>query len=201
MAKIRTYKCPGSDGSPHTFDYLHHPHDEPPPRFCPKCGYDSQADEIELEFHPAVTSPRVLSGQVKAKIRSANATYRQYEKATEERASEAAAILNVPASEMSDLKVTNFETQLRQGDYAVKPVDNSVSQFMQQNRTVVQNMQSPQVAMGLAAQAHTGKDAYAGAKAASMLRGIHEQRGGPISSVPTKELLDQSVRTGRKATF
>ena len=166
------------------------------PSMCPLCRYD-----ISLDPANETAVPYISFGKGKVQKQSADQTYRQYEAATEERAKEAASILNVPTAEMSDLKVTNMNTQLRQGDYAVKPVDNDVSRFMQTNSQIVQNMNNPQVAMGYAAAAHTGKDAYAGAKAASMLRGIHESRGMPTSSVPTKELIDQSMRTGKRTTF
>lgn len=188
MAKMKTYKCPGTDGESHTFTFLHHPSDEPPPRYCPKCGYDSQSDSDVIEFHPAVTSPRILAGKTKSLIRSADQTYRQYEKASEDRAEEAAALLNVPKSEMSDLKITNFETQLRQGDLAVKPVDNHVSQTIQSSPGMF-GFQGTQAA-AFASSAHTGRTpdgraikgdvSHAGAKAGKLVSDFHNRVGNAM---------------------
>ena len=166
------------------------------PEVCPLCRYD-----VSLNPENEVAIPHISFGKAKAQLKSAEQTFRGYEAATEARAEEAASMLNVSKSEMSDLKITNMETQLRQGDYAGKPVDNSVTQFMAQNPQAVQHMQNPAVAMGYASAAHTGKDAYAGAKAASMLRGIHERRGGPTSQVATKEMSDRVARQGGKVGF
>ena len=49
MAIVRTYQCPGADGQPHQFDFLHHPSDEPaPPSSAP-----SESGEMTAETEPA----------------------------------------------------------------------------------------------------------------------------------------------------
>jgi hypothetical protein len=152
-----------------------------------------------MDDNPEVATPHVRSGRSKALSVSADQTYRSYEAASESNAQQAADMLGVPVSEMANLKITNMDTQLREGDVAVRPVNNEVSRFMDSHPGVVQNMQSPEVAMGYASAAHAGggKDAYAGARAAHMLRELHQKSGGATSAVPTLE----KMKAGGGLTF
>jgi hypothetical protein len=183
------------------------------PKFCPMCGYTTampQRDEIQ--------SPYVSAGRPKALLQSAEQTYRELESSSARNAIAAADAAGVPASEMSSLKITDLNTQLRPGDIAAKPVVNDVTRFMDRNRQVVTQMQAN--AMGYAAQAHSGKDAYAGARAFAALRGAHAEVGPRvvlsgqkvakgerpsvqpmISAVPTREVADRVMRQGGKNTF
>ena len=71
-------------------------------------------------------------------FRSASTTandrlYREMETASERRVEMAAEKAGVPVSEMSDLKITNLRDTRHEGAVAAVPVNNSVTQFMQQN--------------------------------------------------------------------
>ena len=215
MAKIHTLKCPSCGG---TFDWLQHPSDEPPPRFCQLCGFDSQTDNTAIEFHPAITTPMIRN----PKHQSGDMVYRAYEESTAANARAAAEIAGTTVAEQSNLKVTDFDTQVRQGDLSVKPIVNDVSRFMDAHPQVVQQANNPAQAMQYAAMAHAGAgpDAYAGAKAMAAARAIHAEHGanivasqqtrpkgqGPsvpsmISEMPTLEVHNRAMARGTKRTF
>lgn len=179
------------------------------PKFCPLCGYSTSMDGKPEVASPLIGNPKHKSG---------DNVYRAYEEATAEHARMAAEITGDSVADMSGLKVTDFNTQQRQGDLSVKPVSNDVSTFMAQNPKAMANIQSN--AIGFAAAAHTGKNPHAGANAFSALRDIHAKFGAAsvmasqivpkgqkpsaqpmISSAPTKEVLDRTVRQGGKVTF
>lgn len=184
------------------------------PRFCALCGFDTSMDD-----NPEVAMPHVSDGRAKNMLKSAEDTYRGYETATANNAKTAAEIAGVPESEMSDLKITNMETSLRQGDLAVKPPSNDVTRFMEQNTQVVQAMNAN--AMGYAQMAHTGGgDSYAGARALSSIRQLHAETGqqrvsaaqkvmpgdprsvpSMSSEIPTLEVHNRSLARGGKRTF
>lgn len=65
-----------------------------------------------------------------AATKAADGVYRQMETASQYRAERAAEMAGVPVSEMADLRITNLRDNLRQGDIAAMPVDNSVTQAM-----------------------------------------------------------------------
>ena len=80
------------------------------PSMCPECGYDTSIpddrDEVEI--------PAFLSGRV----RSADETYRQIERGSEERVHLAAQAAGCDPSEMAGLRVTNLHDNPRPGDVA-----------------------------------------------------------------------------------
>lgn len=176
MAKIVTYQCPGANGhDAHHFDYLHHPsvEEDPVPRFCGTCGYDSQTDE----FSQGVTAPHVLSGRAKAITQSADQTYRGMEAAGENAAMQAAEHLGVDKSEMSDLKITNLNDNLREGDVAAKMPENDASRMIAKVPTILGH-QGAEVGRFFAdSTPKTGREARAGAKAATALGAFHAERG------------------------
>ena len=121
---------------------------------------------------------------------------------------------------MANLKVTNFDTQVRQGDLSVAPVQNDVTRFMDAHPQAV--AQANANAMGYAQMAHAGggADAYAGAKAMGIAREMHSkygaqivasnqtrQRGQPAavqpmsSEIPTLEVHNRTMQRGGKRTF
>ena len=80
------------------------------PTQCELCGYDTSIpqdrDEVEI---PAFLSPRV---------KSADATYRQIEQGSADRAHMAAEVAGCDVSDMAGLKVTNLRDNPRPGDVA-----------------------------------------------------------------------------------
>ena len=216
MAKVRTYACPGIDGNAHEFSFLHHPSAEPAPRYCPMCGLDSQADEEPIKFQAAITSPMVAN----PKHKSGDNVYRAYEESTATNARVAAEMSGTSVAEQSNLKVTDFDTQVRAGDLSVKPIVNDVSRFMDANPQAM--VQANAQAMSYAAMAHQGggSDAHAGARAMSAARELHGKYGPQIvasgqtvlkgqapsvpnmlSEIPTLELHNKAMQTGGKRTY
>jgi hypothetical protein len=151
------------------------------PRYCPLCSYDTSMDD-----QPEVAAPHVRSGMAKARLQSADQTYRAMEASSAGRAQDAADMLGVPVTEMSDLKITDAQTSLREGDAAVKPVSNPVSQTMDA-RPGVFGFQGAAQGSNFATNAHTGvmpdgpyrgapivgDVRHAGAKASSLVRDFH----------------------------
>lgn len=121
MTKMRTYQCPGCSGQ---FDYLHHPNidSDPAPRFCPLCGFDTQADE-DSGLQAAVTMPALPRGVAK----NVDGIFR---------AEQEGAAFRAELSGEPSLNVTDQRDNLRYGDIAAVPVVNPVSQFIDQNPNV-----------------------------------------------------------------
>lgn len=118
MAIYRTYECPHCTKC---FDFLHHPNDEPPPSFCPLCGSDvsgrkkkKQATKVDRIRSPAKPIPS--GGRPGVASQSADGLYRRMESASDQRMQEAADILGVDKSSLSDMKMTNMRDNLRPGD-------------------------------------------------------------------------------------
>ncbi len=99
--------------------------DEPPPEYCSRCGAYVGPDNTPI---PGLFSIPTV------KAKSMDSTYRLLESSSEERAKAAAAELDVPVSEMSHLKVTDMNDNMREGDVAAKitPVKNDVTIRMDQ---------------------------------------------------------------------
>jgi hypothetical protein len=81
MTKIRRYQCPECEGQ---FDYLHHPNpdDDPAPRFCPLCGYDTWADQHE-QLSATVTAPHL---HLKGAARNVDGIWKAEQRGAEHRA-------------------------------------------------------------------------------------------------------------------
>lgn len=100
------------------------------PEECPNTGcksriaHDRADDDIVLPFIRSSAKTKAVDGM-----------YRQMEEGSEFRAQAAAAELGVPASEMSSLKITNMQDNLRPGDMAAKEVTAA-------NNTVVRHMEA-----------------------------------------------------------
>ena len=144
------------------------------PRFCSLCGYDTSMDD-----NPEVAMPHVSAGHAKAMLKSSDQVFNAYSKATEENAKTAAELAGVPVSEMADLKITNMNTQLREGDLAVTPPSNPVSQMID-SKPGMFGFQDRGQAQGFAAAAHTGKDAHAGAKAGATVNDFHRRNAAAM---------------------
>lgn len=162
--------------------------DEGYPQFCPLCGHDSKIDEM-----PEVSAPAIRQS---VRIKSADQVYRAMEESSEVRAQMAADSLNLPASEMSSLKITNLKDNQREGDIAIHTPANPVSEMIEANRGMFGLQANPaavQAAMGYAAAAHTGSDAYAGQKAQSVIRQMHSEFGGITTDAPSVEVQTRNA--------
>lgn len=188
MAKYRSYICPECQGQ---FSFLHHPSDEPPPRFCPLCGHDSHAEEaVVRDFIAGIVAPHVQNRIV---VQAVDGTYRGMQNAAEAQIDRAVEMTGEDRSEFDNMKLNNMRDDMREGDIAAVPVDNSVSRAMTAAPNI-SGFQNPQ-AMAFAAQAHTGSDAHAGAKMAGTLRRNHAANGGPVYEAPTVETMTRGRGT------
>lgn len=87
---------------------------------CPNCGWHEELDDA-LICLPALKS---------AKTKVIDGSYRELETSSAHRAEQAAAAAGVPASEMSDLKITNIKTGVKPGESYVPEVRNAVTEQM-----------------------------------------------------------------------
>ncbi len=180
MAILATYACPGANGHPpHQFEYFHHPNktEDPAPRFCPRCGWDSQAgddDGVVLPFKAGIVAPHVRAGMAKAKFDSANQTYRQMEEGSRDMAYQAG---EQSGEDESHMRITNLKDNLREGDIAAVDIPkNEVSKLMDQAPQVT-GFQPGTNAQAYGQAAHTGFAPRAGANAAVALTNFHSAHG------------------------
>lgn len=109
--RSRRYQCPSCEK---TFDFLHEVTDgveEPPPSYCPKCGEYVGAEPEPIPHIGALLKPQ---NQTMDKV------YRGMEAASYARAEEAASMLNVPVSEVANIRMTDMRDNLREGDISAK---------------------------------------------------------------------------------
>ncbi len=117
MARLVTYKCPDCR---ETFDFLHHPSDEPPPDRCTLCNA-WMGDEPEK-------APVLHLNYGKEKNRVVDQVYRRMETASAERAEDAADLTGASVAEMSAVKITNMKDNTRPGESSAMTVpENRVS--------------------------------------------------------------------------
>lgn len=198
MAKSRKYRCPEQQCRA-VFNYLHHPNEaEDPVRFCPKCGFDCQADEDNPPT-VEVAAPHVQNYAV---VKGADYTYRAMEESSAHHALMAAEMAGCDASEMASLKITDTKDNLQYGEIGVMPVQNSVTQAMQQSPGaghgggVVQIGGVNHTPVSLAAAAHTGDDKFAGLRAmSSIIRPAHAKVGGGAlsSEIVPLEIANRTI--------
>jgi hypothetical protein len=131
MTKAYTFACPGNPDqrnpslrAPHQFTHLAHPsleHD-PVPRYCPKCGLDSE-DEEPI---PAVTSPHIALS-IKGVVDN---LHREMEAGAEFRAQKAQEQFGLDTADANSMKLGDMKDGLRAGDTSDVPVQNDISRLM-----------------------------------------------------------------------
>lgn len=144
------------------------------PDFCPLCKTDINNYRADDD----IVCPAFLSPKSKAN----DAVARQIMDGSETRAQLAAGMAGVPVEDMSNLKITNLSDR-RDSEISAMPVNNAVTQHMdsmQRQGMPVGFGAGPADAMGRAAAAHTGRDAYAGLRARNML----QQKMAPVGQAP-----------------
>ncbi len=173
MAKTRTYCCPDCDGQ---FNYMQHPSDAPAaPRFCPLCGFDTEADDDT--FTKAITAPHIGKPIGKAGDR----TYRQMEAQAEERITAAVEMTGQDRADFNDMKITNLQDNLREGDVAAMPMPvNDVTRRMDEMRARGIPVGFGADGAGFAEATRTGPSPYAGLAASNMVKQFHQENAASI---------------------
>jgi len=186
MPRIRTYQCPSCVGR---FSFTHHPSDEPPPRFCPLCGFDTEFDPDAMQ--QVLTAPHI--GKPIAKL--GDQTYRQLEAGSEFRAQMAMEQHGLDTEQANALKITNMRDNAHYGETSVVEVNNEVTRVMAQ----VQQMggqvgYAAQTGLGYSSTVSTGPFPNAGARAQKALRAAHSDftagaghSGTTVSDTPALE--------------
>lgn len=171
------------------------------PENCPLCetrvAHDRADDDIVVPFIRS-------NGHTKA----TDEIYRQMEAGSEVRAQAAAEIAGVPASEMSDLKITDLRPTTRPGDVAAVPVNNAVTQQMDRMRAQGRPVGFGGMdGSGLSGEISTGAvsinghvvqgvEPNAGARARTKLQDYHSRltHGAGVSDRPALETLQPGYR-------
>lgn len=155
------YQCPECDKQ-----FAH----EGPPRFCPKCGYDVQAEEL-----PEIISSPSISGGV---AKNVDGIF----KADQEGAEFRARIADDPT-----LKITDQRDNLRIGDTTAMPPPPTAP------ATILAPVSASQ---GLHYSAGTAQGPYAnaGMRAAMALKSAHGMKGLPTSELPGLETQQPGYR-------
>ena len=139
------------------------------PRFCPVCGFDTATPDERTEV---IAAPMIAT----ARTKSIDDHARTIMDASEARAEEAASILGVPVSEVSDLKITDMKDNLKYGEIAVREVSNPVTQTMD----AINHLRPGTVGfsgngVGHSDAVQTGPFPNAGARTRNRVRAVHAQ--------------------------
>lgn len=183
MAKLYTYRCPSCKKE---FTYLQHPSDAPvAPRFCPVCGFDTEAEDQALEGvigAPHIARP--IAGIV-------DRNYREMEAGAEHRANMARE-QGLDDAAANDLKLTDMRDNVQVGESSVVPITNDITRVMDATPGVTGFTGAN--GAGFASTVSQGAFPNAGARAQNDLRRLHSERlqnsghAGAVSSiVPTLE--------------
>ena len=136
MARLVVYKCPDCSG---TFDFLHHPSDEPPPERCELCG-------SYMGDNPP-KAPNIFKLSVgTAKGKNPDKIYRQMEKGSEERVQAAVEMAGGSSSDYSNLKITDLKDARHEGEIAAPSTTEAMKRlsYNVMGRNIAPEMQNPQ---------------------------------------------------------
>ena len=115
----RTYECTDCG---HSFRFVHHPVDEPPPSFCPACGVKFDGTPYEPPPAPRIANPRHAS---------MDQTYRALEDSSVARADMAYEAGGGDRADYNLMHVTDLKDNVREGEIAAKVEPSMVQQVMQ----------------------------------------------------------------------
>lgn len=169
MAHYQQYECPECGGR---FKFLHHPDDEPPPDYCPRCGA-FVGDDATPVFVPQAP-------HIERSIRStADKVYRQMEDASYANAELAGEITGDGASDHAALKVTNLQDYLRPGDVAAKMPETAVSKAMGSKQGGFQPLMN-MTGRDFAAATGQGAFPHTGSQMSNLITSGHAQRAREV---------------------
>jgi hypothetical protein len=201
MTKAYTFACPGNPDQrnpalrePHQFTHLAHPSLEvdPVPRYCPKCGLDSEDEEPV----PAITSPHIS-----LPIRNTVDTmHREMEAGADFRAAMAREQFGLDAEDVAPMKLGDMKDGLRPGDTSDVPVQNDISRLMTAAPPGMFGFQGGQ-GVGYSGPVSEGPFPNMGARTQKAVREAHVQNtadprhiGTKVSSVPAEETKSPNYR-------
>lgn len=192
MLKSLTFKCPDCAELFRTIQ----DREDPPPRFCPHCAYDSLGTEPMAE---GVASPHIgrpIRGIV-------DKQYRDMEQGSIDRANMAMEEFGLDTAAANEMKLTNMRDGLREGDTSFVPVNNEVSRALDAAPPGQFGFQGGAAqGIGYSANVATGPLPNAGARAAAMVRQKHASftataghTGATTSSNPALETTNPGYKT------
>lgn len=192
MPRIRTYQCPSCDGK---FQFTHHPTDEPPPRFCPLCGHDTEKDDALTE---TLSVPALQSRAT----RGIDDIFKADEEGAQFRADMAQVHHGLSAEDAASIRMSNMQTNNRAGEDSIIPVSNSVTQLMDQAPAGSVGFGGGAAAgLGYSQSVSTGPFPNAGARTMQKVRNQHATsligsgHRGPVSSeLPALETQQPGYR-------
>lgn len=131
-----------------------------------------------------------------AKTKATDKVYRDIEAASIQRAEAAAEMAGVPVADMADLKITDLRPTRHEGDVAAVPVNNAVTQIM--NNPIGQQAFGFQGAngVGFSGPVQTGVAPNSGAHFQKTLRHVHAERVGwdKVGDAPALEMSSPLYR-------
>lgn len=177
MARLRIYECPHCTGS---FEVFHMQNDEPPPRFCQLCGYDTDEEPLVQPL----SAPHIA----KAVGKATDNIYRATEEGAQHRVTMAQEMFGLDTESANALKITDMRSGTRPGETAAMPVINPITQFMNANPNSGGFGQTAVSSAAHEAAVRTGYAPNAGAHAMADLRKTHAKfvqnagHAGPTTS-------------------
>lgn len=176
MPRLRKYVCPECSGS---FEVLHPTSDDPPPRFCGRCGYDTQSAEPLVEPLPTPHIGKSIGGVV-------DNMYRGIEAGAEHRAHVAQA-MGVSPEDAGGLKITDMRDNAREGEASNVPVVNDVTRLMDSLPKESVGFTGASDGVQYSGAVQSGPFPNAGARTMQRLRQMHSGQGFVTSDRPALE--------------
>lgn len=192
MAIVRTLSCPSCRGE---FDHFFMKSDDPYPRFCSLCGFDTQASagkgKRRRKLSAMPSAPRIENSGARQNV---DGYYRAVEEGGQHRANVAES-MGLSAEDANTLKVTNMRDNMRDGAIAEAPVVNDVTVAMDR----INAMRPGSVGFQNTGAEHSGAVQSgpfpnAGAHTMQGLRRAHSGGGFTTSSLPALETLQPGYK-------
>jgi hypothetical protein len=192
VLKSISFLCPACEN---TFKTIQD-REDPPPRYCPFCGYDSEGAELMAE---SVAMPHI-GKPIKNVVDDG---YRAMEQGSIDRANMAMEEFGLDTAAANEMKLTNMKDGLREGDTSFIPVNNEVSRAIDQAPPGSFGFQGgAATGLGYSASVATGPLPNAGGRTAALLREKHREftstaghTGATTSSSPALETTSPLYKT------
>jgi hypothetical protein len=155
---------------------------KPHPKECPLCGAYIGIDRADDD----VVMPAFLS----AKTKRVDQVYTSMVRGSELRAEKMADDYGESKAD-TGMVMTNMRDNMRAGDIAAPPVNNTITQFMEQAK--VGGFQGSD-GIGYSSQVATGFAPNQGARMRTILQNTHAEHGGAVSDRPALETIQPGYR-------